>query len=403
MLFTSFCKGGESRILKVEIYPSQYGIEEMEKEKREGPDRDIFEETRKRTQKVVHGLDDILEEENEEEFSGFNQVKLRKYEMKKLKYYYAVVYCDSVDTAAHIYNECDGMELERTNSFLDLRYIPDSLKKFPYKPKEVCNTAEQDYNPSLGNNRAISHSKVKLTWDTNDQRREDILTKAFKKGQFKEDEINELIVSSDSEDDEDAIAFAESLKKSSNEENNIKLLNRKKGNSGPLDIKEGQTIEITFNSGLENMESSTGKPMPNFKKKNLDDKDSNWEKFKIKKKEIKKEKKEEEKKKKDKIKKLRNKDYSVESDDESGSDTDSKDVLVNEDDSDKEVANKAELELLFNNNDNDKFNFDSKDKRFKAVYNNKNYAIDPTDSNFKKSNKIVEAVKNKKRKDKINK
>jgi len=125
-----------------------------------------------------------MEEERQEEYCGFDPVELRKYEMKKLRYYYAVVYCNSVETAATIYTECDGMEVERTQSFLDLRFIPDSLKKFPYPPKQTCNAMPGDYDPNFKINRALNHSKVKLTWDTNDPRREDTLSKAFKKGQY---------------------------------------------------------------------------------------------------------------------------------------------------------------------------------------------------------------------------
>lgn len=54
-------------------------------------------------------------------------VKVREYEFKKMKYYFAVIECDSSQTATYLYNECDGFEFESTSILLDLRFIPDSL------------------------------------------------------------------------------------------------------------------------------------------------------------------------------------------------------------------------------------------------------------------------------------
>lgn len=41
-----------------------------------------------------------------------NQARLRMYERSKLRYYFAVVECDSVSTAGHLYAQCDGLEFE---------------------------------------------------------------------------------------------------------------------------------------------------------------------------------------------------------------------------------------------------------------------------------------------------
>ena len=41
ILFNSFCTG-KQKVLKVEIYPSEYGMKEMAKENQQGPDKQIF-------------------------------------------------------------------------------------------------------------------------------------------------------------------------------------------------------------------------------------------------------------------------------------------------------------------------------------------------------------------------
>ena len=53
---------------------------------------------------------------------------LRQYQRNKLKYYYAVVVCDSIATAKTIYKACDQVPFETIGVNLDLRYIPDDME-----------------------------------------------------------------------------------------------------------------------------------------------------------------------------------------------------------------------------------------------------------------------------------
>ena len=54
-----------------------------------------------------------------------DQRRLQLYERSRLRYYYAVVDCQDVRTAAHLYAECDGIEFLRSACKLDMRFVPD--------------------------------------------------------------------------------------------------------------------------------------------------------------------------------------------------------------------------------------------------------------------------------------
>lgn len=54
-----------------------------------------------------------------------DQRRLQLYERSRLRYYYAVVECQDVRTAAHLYAECDGIEFLRSACKLDMRFVPD--------------------------------------------------------------------------------------------------------------------------------------------------------------------------------------------------------------------------------------------------------------------------------------
>ena len=43
------------------------------------------------------------------------------------RYYYAIVECDTVEAATHIYNELEGTELERSANVFDLSFVPQDM------------------------------------------------------------------------------------------------------------------------------------------------------------------------------------------------------------------------------------------------------------------------------------
>jgi hypothetical protein len=105
--------------------------------------------------------------------------QLRKYEVNKMKYFYAVVVCDRRKTANRILDEYNNFELELTNLRLTLSIVPDEMV-FPHEPKEVAEEIPVNYSFNPGKiSRALNHSTVKLSWDQTDPKRISLLQANF--------------------------------------------------------------------------------------------------------------------------------------------------------------------------------------------------------------------------------
>ncbi|XP_028262998.1 ESF1 homolog [Parambassis ranga] len=203
-LFNSFTpKGGA--VLSVKIYPSEFGKERLKMEETQGP-------------LELKVLPDDSEDDTEEE--KVYREKMRDYQFKRLKYFYAVVECDSVDTASKIYQECDGYEYESSCSVLDLRFIPDDMM-FDEEPKdEATDVNLMAYTPKLFTSSAAATSKVQLTWDETDHERVTALNRKFNKDELLNMDFNAYLASSSDEADGDdaELQFGEGAEEPEEEE-----------------------------------------------------------------------------------------------------------------------------------------------------------------------------------------
>ena len=145
-----------------------------------GPPKEMFS-AKQRPRRKNYGRNQKGEFDNEfmsdDEFQldenddGVNMARLRKYEVNKMKYYFAFVTCSKRKVAAKILDEFNNFELELTNLRLNLSIVPDDLEA-PNTPRETATEIPVgfDFNASKIS-RALNHSTVRLSWDQNDPKR----------------------------------------------------------------------------------------------------------------------------------------------------------------------------------------------------------------------------------------
>lgn len=217
-VFSSFVPTS-GRIHKISIYPSEFGKERMEREEMEGPPKEIFGQ-KNGVASDDQDISDSGEEDDKEDDADedekvkksilkqdmgqeFNSAKLRRYQLERLRYYYAVLECSSISTAQAIYDAVDGTEYLTTANCFDLRYIPDDVDFSKDRARDDCERIPDGYRPNEFVTDALQHSKVRLTWDADDGSRKEAQKRAFSGSRTDIDE-NDLkaYLGSDSSDDE---------------------------------------------------------------------------------------------------------------------------------------------------------------------------------------------------------
>ncbi|PWA79792.1 NUC153-like protein [Artemisia annua] len=412
------------QILSVSVYPSEFGLKRMEEEAVKGPVGLFDDENGKNTKDDSDESDDDEEIDNE---------KLRAYELSRLRYYFAVVVCDSVATADYLYKSCDGIEFERSSNKLDLRFIPDSME-FKHPARDVATEAPANYEGIDFQTRALQQSKIDLTWDENEPQRSKKLDKinADEESEYVkyENELKDFIASSDSESDEDDSDGNKPGKRQKNDR--YRALLQSGDGSDDNEDDEGMDMEVTFNTGLEDLSNKI------LEKKKDKNSETVWDAYLRKKKE------------KKKARKNKSKDSSDDESDDSDGDTieEAGDFFAGDTTQKKKAsrdkkaqksetglskeeaeASRAELELLLADDDGGDANVkgynlkrkkakgkkgkqddideekiptvDYEDPRFSSLYTRPEYALDPTDPQFKRSAAYVRQVAHKQNKDDV--
>lgn len=428
-LFNSFKpKGGV--VFSVKIYPSEFGKQRMKEEQVQGPVE----------------LLSIPEDAPEKDWAS--REKLRDYQFKRLKYYYAVVECDSPETASKIYEDCDGLEFESSCSFIDLRFIPDDIT-FDDEPKDAASEVDLTaYKPKYFTSAAMGTSTVEITWDETDHERITTLNRKFKKDELLDMDFEAYLASS-SEDEEEVEEAPEG-------EDGVNIGEDGKTKKSQKDDEEQiakyrqllQVIQEKEKKGKENDMEMEIKWVPGLKesaeemvKNKLEGKDklTPWEQFLEKKKE------------KKRLKKKQKALAEEASEDEIPSDVDlndpyfaeevkkigikkksmksAKDGATSEEETDLEKQ-KAEMALLVMDEEEDSkkhFNYDKivehqnlskkkkkqlmkkkelleddfevnvSDARFQAMYTSHLFNLDPSDPNFKKTKAMEKILEEKAR------
>ena len=212
-ILSSFCPPGSVKCVKV--YPSDFGMERMEKDAMMGPQGIWKNQRRKKGSSESEGADDDIDDDDDDDDRGkkgdsggeekdspnmddiydhfpknptdggtnadsdFDPEKLRAYEASKLKYFFAVAEFTSVGATDAVYKEVDGMEIGHSSTVIDLRSIPTSEIRTVVNGRKVrdeCAVVPSSYEPPDYVVVALQQTAVRCTWEDGDADREKRLT-----------------------------------------------------------------------------------------------------------------------------------------------------------------------------------------------------------------------------------
>lgn len=246
MLIKSFLPS-TGTLLSVRIYQSKYGHRRLEEERCQGPPLNTFiQKSRERIFKMylksaVDGasemvntkqagfvadahtgaykdLDDYFERNpDREEEAAANAV--RRYELDRLRYYYALAEVGSPETASAVYSQLDNFEFERSSCTIDARIVTaEDYAAIFAEHGELMNKPERDggylrdtclTEPTVYHckndfeTKALQKTRPELNWDVTDPDRLKVTMRRYSQEELERMEENpvDLYIASDHENE----------------------------------------------------------------------------------------------------------------------------------------------------------------------------------------------------------
>ncbi|KAJ2546699.1 pre-rRNA-processing protein esf1 [Coemansia sp. RSA 1933] len=257
-VFSGFTPDGGS-VIAVKVYPSEFGKEQMAKEETEGPPREMFKRPTEKASAKLDEEEDSDDEKNElineqvQEEEEIDHVAMRRYEIQKMRYYFAIVECDSVETAKAICTLCDGSEYESSANFFDLRYVPDEMA-FDDAPRDEAMHVPEKYKPLDFVTHALMNSKAEISWDADAPSRSVITRRNLTHDDIDNLDFDNLLASASSSggSDDDSDNEAELARK-----RNLLLMGASKDSDEDEDNDANiGDMQITFTPGLSESASA---------------------------------------------------------------------------------------------------------------------------------------------------
>ncbi|KAF8337528.1 uncharacterized protein EI90DRAFT_2910021 [Cantharellus anzutake] len=247
-----------ARVERVRVYPSEFGKERIMKEEQEGPPPELFKKRADELQEPEDvNAENIYEIGDADKGEGeYDNEAVRRYQLQRLRYYYAIGEFDSPSTAQHVYEQLDGTELERSANIFDMSYVPDDLV-FDNDFRDECTEEPSVLRKLDFSTDALRHSKVRLTWDGDDPDRVMLTRRRLTKQEIEEQDFRAFIASSSSSEDSEAEPDGNVSKKAKHSASALRALLLDPSNVDELPEGWGDNaysnkdeISVTFAPGL---------------------------------------------------------------------------------------------------------------------------------------------------------